>query len=534
MDCFGGFVFVIYSCKNKLSFSEKIFDMLNGQLNNCKIYIIYGEPDMKEEYKIMNDKYLLLKVQDDYLNLNNKTKKLFNVLPNIFINYRGCFKCDDDIIPCISSINKNIEYLIENNINYAGNSLKLESGFTLCIKNEVSDYLKNNIQYFFRTNNNNIHYYLKKTTYVPGPFYYINKNTIELFDMLINMNSYDENIMSSEDNISNSDTVFNSCNLLFEDTMVGSILNNSNIHPTPMDLYTDFLHEKNRISFQNQNNNIKTLYVKIHGGLGNQLFQIASGYSIAKKHNKIFVIITNNDVGEYNHNSYLDVYKDTIFKNKNLLFVNEDKLDYNSLHVYSEINDENNCFVCNENIIQNNNVDYFLNGYFQNEKYFKQYKNEIIELFKCNNDTCENLTNKYPRLSSSFFIHVRRGDYLNNPLYIINYDTYYKLAIEYIKNKYPNPHFYILSNDIEFCKHNYFPFENINKTFIENEDTLSSLYIMSLCKLGGICANSSFSWWGSYLNENSEKNVVFPNKWMNNNKENDIYYENTTCINSSF
>ncbi len=86
MDSSDGYILIIYSCKNKLSFSEKIFDMLNGQLNNCKIYIIYGEPDMKEEYKIMNDKYLLLKVQDDYLNLNNKTRKIFNGLPNIFIN----------------------------------------------------------------------------------------------------------------------------------------------------------------------------------------------------------------------------------------------------------------------------------------------------------------------------------------------------------------------------------------------------------------------------------------------------------------
>ena len=53
---------------------------------------------------------------------------------------------------------------------------------------------------------------------------------------------------------------------------------------------------------------------------------------------------------------------------------------------------------------------------------------------------------------------------------------------------------------------------------------------MSFCEKGGICANSSFSWWASYINANSKKVVTFPSKWLNNSWENDIYYENSTVI----
>jgi hypothetical protein len=60
--------------------------------------------------------------------------------------------------------------------------------------------------------------------------------------------------------------------------------------------------------------------------------------------------------------------------------------------------------------------------------------------------------------------------------------------------------------------------------------TLNTLYLMSLCKKGGICSNSSFSWWGGYLNTNPNKIVVFPNKWINTNYIVDIQYDGSTII----
>jgi hypothetical protein len=73
-------------------------------------------------------------------------------------------------------------------------------------------------------------------------------------------------------------------------------------------------------------------------------------------------------------------------------------------------------------------------------------------------------------------------------------------------------------------------FNNINKTFIDLP-VLETLYLMSLCEKGGICANSTFSWWGSYMNDNPDKVVVFPGKWIQKPWTNDIYYQKSFVVN---
>jgi hypothetical protein len=243
----------------------------------------------------------------------------------------------------------------------------------------------------------------------------------------------------------------------------------------------------------------------------------------------------------FKHNSYLNVYIENIFKDNNFLIINEDKLD-KSIITYSEIGDTVNCFTYNDKILEKsivNNLeqDIFLYGYFQNEKYFKDYKHDIIKFFK-NEKIISEMTKKYVHLNHSFFIHVRRGDYVDNNLYQIYHAKYFWHAYlhiyENIFNKAVIPHFYILSDDIEFCK-NFEIFNNfgMRRTFIENESALNTFYIMTLCSLGGICSNSSFSWWASYLNENPNKIVIFPDKWIENGRygrENDVYYENTILM----
>ena len=132
-------------------------------------------------------------------------------------------------------------------------------------------------------------------------------------------------------------------------------------------------------------------------------------------------------------------------------------------------------------------------------------------------------------LKTSYFIHVRRGDYLKHQhLYGIDYNKYYSLAISHIMQKDPAAHFFILSDDIEYCK-TYYVFQNIRRSYIELPP-LESIYFMSICYKGGICCNSSFSWWGSYLNENNNKIVTFPSKWINKDWKNDIYYMGSTVI----
>jgi hypothetical protein len=176
-----------------------------------------------------------------------------------------------------------------------------------------------------------------------------------------------------------------------------------------------------------------------------------------------------------------------------------------------------------------NSGNYFLHGYFQNKNYITdKYENELIEIFT-NKDICYNLLTQYPNLNESYFIHIRRGDFLNNDMYNFDRDAYYKKAIDYICDIDKNTHFFILSDDIIYAKH-YEILENINKTFIEGMGTLDCLYLMSLCRKGGICANSTFSGWATKLNKNKDKIVIFPKQYINIDYDYEIPFDYTIAL----
>src|SRR3990167_3104125 len=159
------------------------------------------------------------------------------------------------------------------------------------------------------------------------------------------------------------------------------------------------------------------------------------------------------------------------------------------------------------------------NGYFQNEKYFKMFRNEMFKLFDINESNESNIV----------FIHVRRTDYLISGKHNVNLSQYYKHSINYINKSFNNRVndsllYYIFSDDITYCKNSEL-FKDIKCVFIENLNEYDSLKLMSCCKLGGICANSTFSWWVGWLNQNKNKVIIFPDKWFNNDWNVDIYFE---------
>ena len=257
--------------------------------------------------------------------------------------------------------------------------------------------------------------------------------------------------------------------------------------------------------------NLKTiLYIKNEGGLGNQLFQNCFVYSIAKNNNSKFVILSTNKLGRENEN-----YTNTIFKD----FPYLSSLQNINLPTYWEKGDN---FTKFDNISLPTG-DVLFRGYFQNEKYFKKYKNELIHLLT-NNSLYSGVIS-----TPSYFIHIRRGDYVNNSHHYVELNNYYINAVKYITDKDPVALFYIISDDIEWCK-TYEPLANIDKIFYENTNELETLYFMSKCIKGGICGNSTFAWWGSYLNQNSNKIVIFPNKWINTSAIIDIYYEDSIVL----
>lgn len=246
--------------------------------------------------------------------------------------------------------------------------------------------------------------------------------------------------------------------------------------------------------------NKKVISPVLMGGLGNRLFQIASAYGISKKLNRDLIVV--NDI-QNAHST--DNYFESIFKkiNRNQ-GLNIDKLfkePEDMCYSYLEIPD------INDNLK--------LYGYFQNDNYFKEYRNEILELFRIEETRYKLLTESYTEYKDRYFIHIRRGDYVNHPIHDVGLEKeYYKKSIRYIKDIDKNAKFYCFSDDIEYCKNlEWLKTEDVK--YIKGLNEINSLYLMSLCYKGGIGCNSTFSWWGGWLNTNKNKLVIFPNKWLN-------------------
>ncbi len=112
------------------------------------------------------------------------------------------------------------------------------------------------------------------------------------------------------------------------------------------------------------------------------------------------------------------------------------------------------------------------------------------------------------------------GDYVNHPIHggICTMD-YYQQAIDIMKSKIVNPKFFIFSNDIEWCHSHLKLADAVYITGNKGENSYRDMQLMSMCK-HNIIANSSFSWWGAWLNNNPDKIVIAPAKWFNDPKIN--------------
>ena len=220
-------LFIIYSCHARLELAERLYNVIHDKLDYCKVYICVGNPDSDTGF--LNDKYIILKVGDQHDDLVNKTLSLLKFVEQSLADYKGIFKCDDNIIPNIKHINSHSKDFLENNIEYAGN-----------------------INHIYKSPN---------IVYCNSPLYYISMNSITKFNNTVK----DYFIFQ-------------------EDLMVGYYLNRCNIFPKNYNLYYNELENFKLGSYQNINNKTKNLYIMFVGRLGNNLFQIASGYGLAKKY----------------------------------------------------------------------------------------------------------------------------------------------------------------------------------------------------------------------------------------------------------
>jgi hypothetical protein len=241
----------------------------------------------------------------------------------------------------------------------------------------------------------------------------------------------------------------------------------------------------------------------LQGGLGNQIFQVAAAYNLAKK---------NGDIAEFDFNEcYTPLqgnqskkYKDTIFKEFN---------HSDSILIKNTFTQKGHGF---ELIPYKESLQ--LQGFFQSEKFFEENKKDIVEKLligiKSEKEKWDKVLGWIGGLSSDkklVSVHVRRGDYLKFPhIHTPCGLNYYKEALSLIKEKIGNFTPIFVSDDKDWCKETFKDLECLISPF---SDEIEDLILMINCK-HNIIANSTFSWWGAYLNQNHDKIVVGPKKWF--------------------
>ncbi len=239
----------------------------------------------------------------------------------------------------------------------------------------------------------------------------------------------------------------------------------------------------------------RLVIIKLHGGLGNQLFQYAMIRATTSQSGKRFKLDT------------------TFYKNSNRHY------RLGNFRVQGDVASMADIAIKKffKKIL--GSKEQYLEDYYQSEKYFKETEETIKKEFTLRDPLCktaEIFANKIGAVNS-VALHIRRGDYTTNdklkdvlralPL------RYYEKAVEMIGVKVESPYFFVFSDDIDWAKENLkttYPTTFVSHKNIEDYEELS---LMSLCK-HNIIANSSFSWWGAWLNKNPNKVVIAPKDWF--------------------
>lgn len=229
---------------------------------------------------------------------------------------------------------------------------------------------------------------------------------------------------------------------------------------------------------------------ELMGGLGNQLFQVAAVFGFSKTKKELCVL--DSRVVQPNAHSKIN-YLETIFSR----FLTYSAEYYTHRYFEKQIHR----FDSYDDVLSQHTL---YTGYFQHYKYIEPYLEEFKKLLV--------LPETEP--TESFFIHFRCGDYINHPDHYVDLSRYYQRCLERLDITHPNVVYSVFSNDIELARKFFKETNKANRKFVFVEETneLISLSKMVNCKLGGICANSTFSWWAGVLNSNPDKLVFFPDQ----------------------
>ena len=275
----------------------------------------------------------------------------------------------------------------------------------------------------------------------------------------------------------------------------------------------------------------RTIGVDIHSGLCNRLFQASMVYCVSRTFNTLFRLENLASHNIHTNNTY-DFIWDRFKKQFNY---NNEQVTYQ----FKLVEPPNYACMYMEflpQIMMNHNESNLLwTGFFQDTTYFGNYIREVRHLIGEEPNYIKNyLDTVNIDLNNAMFIHFRLGDYINHPTHwLSNVEAFYIDSInDFIANQNGSPiNFVIVSNEPAnmwniFAKvKELLKDANCNVYEVHDKDELISLYIMARCKKGGIMPNSSFSWWGAFLNDNDNKIIYMPKQWFNDNRECRLHFE---------
>ena len=279
------------------------------------------------------------------------------------------------------------------------------------------------------------------------------------------------------------------------------------------------------------------IIVRVMGGLGNQLFQYACAYALAKRLGQELKL----DISFYPKQSlrgfklnFLQIEYHETAKPKRLVRVFNNKFVNKLCRILNisiiPLGSKKKYFLETRSKMMNKIFSItantlYLDCYYQSPEYFKGYEDEIIKQFK----PLFSLPSRYydilKKMNScnSVAVHVRRGDFLNskkdpNPrCYLLGKDYYYA-ALDYIRSSVDNPVFFWFSDDIKWVKENFGCLDCFEFVTIDGSNSdICELMLMSKCK-NIIAANSTFSWWATWLNDNKDSIKIVPKRRYGNPK----------------
>lgn len=264
------------------------------------------------------------------------------------------------------------------------------------------------------------------------------------------------------------------------------------------------------------------IIIKLGGGLGNQMFQYALGRNLSLIHNVPFKIDSSYLRKENQSGRILQLNNFNTILNE---ATKEDISSYDSLFqkILGKIVAKNKRVIERSSIfdldILSINDGYFI-GHWNSEKYFRENADILrkdLTLKNPLNQKAERFSAEIKSTPNTASIHIRRGDYVSIKKIADTHGTipisYYEKAIDKIIEKFPDTVFFVFSDDIEWAKEN-LP-SKYHPVFVSDPDIpdYEELILMSLCK-NNITANSTFSWWGAWLNNNPEKIIITPKEWF--------------------